>query len=183
MTHITKSLLTGSETHPDFYSFVRIEKKTNIESKGISIVSCKVNRYGLIPFVSSGLSLARGTVAIVYSIFHLVMSQVESKKEKMHLKEAELGGKNIIRAAGEFFPVIGNLAILCFDLILRGNFYERKIKKELEDHPNLYWNQVTYFANDKKMGSLPIEDFRKQCKEKGDNLSDAEKIKIIMKKA
>lgn len=183
MSIITKNILTGSKENPDYFFIVKKDDGRNGLSETSSFGTSKRNLYGYIPAVSTVLSLIRGPVALIYSLFHMVMSRADAKNKTMHLKQVKLGKKNIIRAAGEFFPLIGNFALLYFDNKKGNEIWKNKVNKDVQENPQNYQNKVTYFAGSKKAGSISIPNFNNKSQKKYDDLTDSEKIKIIIEKA
>ena len=76
--------------------------------------TCKLNKLGYIPGVSTITGLGRSLLGIVHTIVHLAAS-VFSEKKGEHLQEAGLGLKNIARGCVEVVPVAGNLIMYVID--------------------------------------------------------------------
>lgn len=119
---ITKNLLTGPFLRKDI--FISSDPHIEIINKNRIYVDHDLryrfhwsNYCGMIPLVSTVTGSIRALIGLIHTIVHLAKSIFDKKRRKDHLLEAALGAYSVIRGCVEAVPLLGNLAIIEFDVI------------------------------------------------------------------
>lgn len=90
------------------------------------------------------------------------MTYFDSSHAEHHLREAKLGGRNIIRGVVEIFPLI-NLLTLLFDQIRISNAKERFSKEtQAQKEGNNSENTGIYWIDEKETRRVDCSELKKQ---------------------
>ena len=112
----TDRLILGNQSCPE-YLFISVcggGPLADIQDRWV--VRNKLMDADYLPLVSVGSGLCKCLAGIVHSVAHLGQAVFADQAERSrHLQEASLGAKSIIRGAVAAPPVVGNIALFCFD--------------------------------------------------------------------
>lgn len=112
MFSVTGNILPGSCTNP---SFVTLVPNINTGYNETRTNAWKITLW--IPGVSTITGLALALTGTIHAIVHLVCALFDKKNREGHLKEAKLGGINIVYGIVGMIPAVGNIAIMIKDTI------------------------------------------------------------------
>ena len=147
----TGNLLSGSMQRPDIATLIL----SNEKGQSTGSKSCKLNRLGYLPVVSTISGLGRTLLGVVHTIVHLACA-VFSQNRAHHLQEASLGAKNIGRGVIETIPLIGNITMIAVDLY-RMEKFEKMAQEQIAKNPEAYHNQVALFIYGKEIAKNTVE--------------------------
>ncbi len=174
MFSATGNLLPGSRARPDLVNLASCqynavdnaqeESGASICSISITTINCPLNKAGYVPGLSTVTGLARALLGIVHTIVHLAAAIFDLQNRALHLEEAALGGKNIVRGLIEMTPIIGNIAVGIFDM-KRVEKFVNSARDTVRADPRLYHDQATLFIYGEEAGRMPLSEFNASLRE------------------
>lgn len=156
----TGRLLPGSVKRPCMATLIDPSCK-----QGASTQVCRWNRLGYIPVVSIFTGFCRVLLGTIHTIVHLVAAIFDKKNRSEHLKEAELGARNIVRGVAEMLPfLVNNIVLIIIDYVKAKSQtdlaleYKKTNEQECE-------NNVVLFIDGEAEGKKSIQDLEEHSKQ------------------
>lgn len=182
MFSVTGNILPGSALHPNactlIVPFSKVESLKLKESENIvpalqnpgsqtlvayefkNDISCWHSYGSILPVVSTFTGIAQAFLGTVHAIAHLVLAIFDSKNRLHHMKEAELGAKNVAYGSLYALPIIGNIASLFINGLLLKENGIAAVNSRASDHDH-FCQYVLLIEDGEITKEMPILEFKK----------------------